>query len=64
MGTIKTAMAAMGWQSASKRPVCCRCDHAGERGMPATPTWYCKKGGFMTSGQAVCDEFKQRVRHG
>lgn len=65
MGTIATAKAAMGWQSANQRPACCRCDHAGERGMPsATPTWYCIKGGFLTTGQAVCNEFKPRVRHG
>lgn len=62
MSTIAVAKIGMGYQTAGQRPSCKNCKHGDERRadrMPPydTATWHCKKGGFITSAMATCNEY-------
>jgi len=54
MGTIANAQAAMGYLKANQRPACNNCVHSEER-VCVAPTWWCTKGGFLTTALAVCE---------
>ena len=61
MSSIQVAKLGMGFLSANQRHACKNCRHGEERRadrMPPydTATWYCKKGGFMVSAMAACDQ--------
>lgn len=61
MSTIAVAQSCMGYLRANQRPACKNCKHGEERRadrMPPYDTahWYCKKGGFITTAMATCNE--------
>ena len=55
---IDRAKAGMGYQTATQRPCCRNCHHAQQRSAGAADfyPWYCSKGLFGTTAQAVCDQ--------
>lgn len=59
MGSIQTAMSAMGYQSAQQRPGCGNCYHgkarSADRALSSASTGVrCSKGGFLVSAFAIC----------
>lgn len=61
MSTIQGAKLSMGFLAAKQRPSCNNCYYCEERyeeRMPPynTKSWNCKKGGFMTSAMATCNQ--------
>ena len=53
MSSIENAKVVMSFVPAKKRPSCSLCEHAEERDC-IYPTWWCTKGGFLTSALAIC----------
>ncbi|MFZ5566701.1 MAG: hypothetical protein ACOY95_06835 [Pseudomonadota bacterium] len=64
MSSIQVAKSSMGFQSAGQRDGCARCYHVTKVSPdlayagPNNPQWKCRKGGFLTSAMAICQQFQ------
>jgi len=68
MSTIKVAMSLQGFVAANKRPACRNCISGDEQRADRSPpfdtvSWYCRKGGFYVTAQAVCKQYQATERH-
>ncbi len=61
---IDRTKAAMGYQSANARPCCRNCHHSKQERPGAMYLWYCVKGLFGTTAQAVCDQHQPHQNGG
>jgi hypothetical protein len=65
---IDRAKAAMGYQSATRRPCCRNCLHGQEASRTGAYNdsypWRCHKGGFGTTAQAVCERHEPKGQTG
>jgi len=57
MSNITAAKFAMGYTPAKARLACANCAHAEFRDT-IHPTWWCDKGGFLTSPLAICAQHR------
>jgi ribosomal protein L37AE/L43A len=55
MSSIQAAKLGMGYLSANQRPACKNCHHSTQKSVEPV-MWFCKKGGFITTAMAACDE--------
>lgn len=65
MSTIAVAKSAMGFQYAAQRNACRNCKHGEVEYSDRMPPYdraglRCKKGGFMTSNMALCNEYQAK----
>jgi hypothetical protein len=69
VSSAQVAKLTMGYQLANQRPACKNCHHVQEQRedrMPPYDTvrWQCKKGGFLTSAMATCNQHQPFVKKG
>lgn len=59
MSTIKNAKMAMNFQASYQRPGCNNCTHI-EKRVDVASLWWCGKGDFLVSANAVCAHHQRR----